>query len=350
MNPHRLCAVLAAVLLLASCSARKEANAPSAAPEAGVVNVYSGRHYDADAEIFRRFEQETGIKVRTLEAPGPQLIERLKAEGAYAQADLVITTDAANLAQLQQAALLQPVQSTVLQNAIPAHLRNDAGEWFGLSKRARVIAYLKTDPAAAAVRRYDDLADPRFRGRVCVRSATNVYNLSLLAERIARDGAEAAKTWAAGVKANFARDPQGSDTDQLKALAAGACSLALVNHYYFVRLQASKDPADRSLAQKLGLIFPDQAGGGAHINISGAGVARYAPHRENAVKLLEYLAGPEAQTAFAALNEEYPVRKDAPAGPALEALGPFKESATPLSALSQHQAEAQRIYDEVGWR
>lgn len=349
MSPHRVCAVLIAGLFLASCSAG-EAQKAAAAPEAGVVNVYSGRHYDADAEIFRRFEQETGVKVRTLEAPGPQLIERLKAEGAYAQADLVITTDAANLLELQQAQLLQPVQSQVLENAIPAHLRDVNKAWFGLSKRARVLAYAKADAAAAAVRHYDDLADPRFRGRVCVRSATNVYNLSLLAERIARDGAEAARRWAAGVKANFARDPQGSDTDQLKALAAGQCSLALVNHYYFVRLQASQDPQDRALAQKIGLIFPDQDRLGAHVNISGAGVAKYAPHRENAVKLLEYLVGPEAQAAFAALNEEYPVRRDVPAGAALEALGAFKESTTPLSALGQHQAEAQRIYDAVGWR
>lgn len=349
MSSNCLRVLLFAGLLLAGCSAG-DGQKPAAAPEAGVVNVYSGRHYDADGEIYRRFERETGVKVRTLEAPGPQLIERLKAEGAYAQADLVITTDAANLIQLQQAGLLQPVRSAALEGAIPAHLRDEAGQWFGLSKRARVIAYAKADAAAAAVRRYDDLAEPRFRGRVCVRSATNVYNLSLLAERIARDGAAAAKAWAAGVKANFARDPQGSDTDQLKAVAAGACSLALVNHYYFVRLQASQDPQEREAAQKIGLIFPDQDGAGAHVNISGAGLAAHAPNRENALKLLEYLVGPEAQAAFAALNEEYPVRTGAPAGPALAALGAFKESATPLSALGRHQAEAQRLYDEVGWR
>jgi iron(III) transport system substrate-binding protein len=344
--PRTSAALALGLSLLVGCAPRPT----ESAADPGVVNVYSGRHYDADAEIFKRFEAATGIAVRTLEAPGPQLIERLKAEGAYAQADLVITTDAANLAQLEAEGLLQPVQSPVLDETIPAHLRDDDGYWFGLSKRARVIAYAKADPAAAAVTSYDDLAAPAFRGKVCVRSATNVYNLSLLAERIARDGPEAAQRWASGVKANLARDPQGSDTDQLKAVAAGACSLALVNHYYFVRLQTSEDPQERAAAERIGLLFPDAAGAGAHVNISGAGVAKHAPNRDNALKLLEFLVGPEAQAAFAALNDEYPVRADAPSGEALAALGAWKESATPLAALAQHQAQAQRIYDEAGWR
>jgi len=315
-----------------------------------VVNVYSGRHYDADAEIYKRFTAETGIAVRTLEAPGPQLLERLKAEGEYAQADLVITSDAGNLEQLKAAGLLQPVSSPALEAAIPARLRDPEGRWFGLSKRARVIVYDKSDPAAAAVRSYADLADPRFKGAVCVRSSTNIYNLSLLAEKIARDGADAARAWAAGVQANFAREPQGSDTDQIKAVAAGTCRLALVNHYYLVRLRDSPDPQDQAAAAKVGLVFPDADGAGAHVNVSGAGVAAHAPHRDNAIALLEYLAGPEAQAAFAELNEEYPVLASVPPSPRLQALGPFKESAAPLAALGAHQAEAQRVYDAVGWR
>lgn len=336
-----------AALGLAAC---QPTAAPPKSDAAGVVNVYSGRHYDADAEIYRRFEAETGIRVRTLEAPGPQLLERLKAEGEASAADLVITSDAGNLEQLVAAGLLQPVSSPTLEGAIPPRLRDDAGRWFGLSKRARVIVYDKSDPAAAAAKSYADLADPRFRGEVCVRSSTNIYNLSLLAEMIARDGAEAAKAWASGVRANMARDPQGSDTDQIKAVAAGECSLALVNHYYLVRMAKSADPSEREAAQKVGLAFPDQNAGGAHVNISGAGVAAHAPNRANAVRLLEYLVGPEAQSAFAQLNEEYPVLAGAPQGEALTALGPFRESETPLAALGEHQAEAQRLYDEVGWR
>lgn len=340
---------LLAAFALAACSP-EGADRGGAAASDQVVNVYSGRHYDADAEIYRRFEADSGIKVRTLEAPGPELLQRLQAEGEFSQADLVVASDAGNLEQLEAAGLLQPISSSVLEEAIPARLRDDGGRWFGLSKRARIIVFDKSDSEAAKVDSYEDLADPRFRGEICVRSSTNVYNLSLLAERIARDGSEAAQAWAAGVKANFARDPQGSDTDQIKAVAAGVCSLAIVNHYYLVRMATSADPQDQAAAAKLGIIFPDAGGNGAHLNVSGAGVAANAPHRENAVKLLEYLASPAAQTAFADLNQEYPARADVAPSPALAALGSYTESNVPLAALGAHQAEAQRIYDAVGWR
>lgn len=340
-------AVLGALLLwLNACSAP----APRAAKDEAVVNVYSGRHYDADAVLYKQFEEKTGIKVRVLEAPGPQLLERLKAEGPASAADLIITSDAGNLFQLKAAALLQPIQSSLLENAIPAHLRDADGQWFGLSKRARVIAFAKANSAAAQVKTYADLGQPRLKGQICVRSSTNVYNLSLLAAMISQEGAQAAQEWAGAVRANFAREPEGSDTDQIKAVAAGTCSLAIVNHYYWVRMLASKDPAEREAASKVQLVFPDQAGDGTHINVSGAGVARNAPHRENAQRLLEFLASEDAQIAFAQLNDEFPVRTGVPAAGPVEALGSFKESTLPLDALGANQAEAQAIFDRVGWR
>lgn len=349
MPTRTVVAVLAALALAACSSSSPKTEAPTA-KAAKVVNVYSGRHYDADAEIYKRFEQETGIQVRTLEAPGPELLERLKAEGDYAQADLVVTSDGGNLEQLQEAGLLQAIDAPNLTAAVPERLRDPGGRWFAISKRARVIVFAKDNPAAAAIKTYAELTDPRFRGQICVRSSTNTYNLSLLAERIARDGAAAAQAWAAGVKANFAREPEGSDTDQIKAVAAGACSLALVNHYYLVRMAASPDPEERAAAAKVGLVFPDAEGRGAHINVSGAGVAAHAPHRDNAIALLRYLESPEAQRLISDLNQEYPVNPEAPPSTALQALGPFKESDVPLAALGQNQAEAQRIYDAVGWR
>lgn len=341
----------AALLLLGACSQPASEGASKPAPAAeGVVNVFSGRHYDADATLYARFEAQTGVRVRVLEAPGAQLLERLKAEGTSSVADLIITSDAGNLAQLKAADLLQPVQSPALEAAIPAHLRDGDGQWFGLSKRARVIIAAKSDAAAAQVKSYADLGEARFKGRVCVRTSTNVYNLSLLAAMISRDGAEAAQKWASAVRANFAREPEGSDTDQIKAVAAGACSLAIANHYYWVRMLASKDPADREAAAKVQVIFPDQAGDGAHINVSGAGVARNAPNTANAIRLLEFLVSTEAQTAFAQLNDEFPVRVDVPAAGPVLALGTFKESTVPLSALGANQAQAQKIYDAVDWR
>lgn len=343
----------AIVSLLCACSAPAPtpdaANTPSGQSEA-VVNVYSGRHYDADAVLYQRFETETGIKVRVLEAPGAQLLERLKAEGDASAADLILTSDAGNLAQLKAADLLAPVQSPILEAAVPAKLRDSEGKWFGLTKRARVIVVSKADAAAAEVKSYADLGLPRFKGKVCVRSSTNVYNLSLLSGMISSQGPEAAQKWAKAVRANFARDPEGSDTDQIKAVAAGACSLAIVNHYYLVRMLSSKDPGERQAAAQVRLVFPDQAGGGTHINVSGAGLAKSAPHRENALRLLEFLVSKPSQTLLAEMNDEFPVRTDVPAAGPVLALGNFKESDVPLDSFGANQAKAQAIFDAVDWR
>lgn len=341
-------ALLIAAATLAACT--PAAKPAATAPDAGVVNVYSARHYDADAAIFKAFTAETGIAVQTLEAPGDQLIARLKAEGAESPADVIITVDSGNLWKLTQENLLQPAVSPALTAAVPAHLRDPEGRWFGFSKRLRVIVYAKdrVQPGEAAT--LAALAGPRFKKKICARTSTQVYNQSTLAGMIEREGAAAAAAWAKGMVANFARDPQGNDTDQIKAIAAGLCDAAIVNHYYLIRMQQSADPADQAIAAKVALAFPDQAGAGAPVNVSGAGMAANAKNKANAQKLLDYLAGPAAQAEFAALNDEFPVLAGATLPPALAALGTPKETTTPLVAYGQRQAEAQKLFDDAGWR
>jgi iron(III) transport system substrate-binding protein len=278
------------------------------------------------------------------------LLERLRAEGDATEADLVVAADAGNLWRLKDAGLLQNVTTPALEQGVPQRLRDPEGAYWGFTKRARVIIYRKDAVRPEEVASFDDLARPRFRGQIVARSSTNIYQLSTLASRIERLGADNARTWAAGVCANFARDPQGSDTDQIKAVAAGEAQATLCNHYYFVRLQQSEDAADREVAEQVGLIFPDQAGPGTHVNISGAGVAAHSKRRDQAVQLLEYLVGDDAQTLLAPLNNEYPIRPEIAPSPALAALGSFREEDVPLDALGRHQAEAARIFEEVGWR
>ncbi|MBC7767598.1 MAG: extracellular solute-binding protein [Phycisphaerales bacterium] len=315
-----------------------------------MVNVYSARHYDSDRALYAAFEQATGIAVRVLPANAEQLLERLRAEGEATEADLVVAADAGNLWRIKEAGLLQNVTTPALEAGVPARLRDGDGAYWGFTKRARVIVYRKDAVQPAQVANYDDLANPRFRGQIVMRSSTNTYQLSTLASRIERLGAENARAWAAGVRANFVRDPQGSDTDQIKAVAAGEAQATLVNHYYHFRLMRSEDPADREVAAKTGIVFPDQAGAGTHINISGAGVTAHAKRRDRAVQLLEYLVSDEAQTLLAPMNVEFPIRPAIAPAPDLAALGAFKEEDIALGVLGRHQAEAARIFEEVGWR
>jgi iron(III) transport system substrate-binding protein len=340
--------IAAAILAVAACT---PATKPKAAkPEAGVVNVYSARHYDADAAIFKAFTAQTGITVQTLEAPGDQLIARLKAEGADSPADVIITVDAGNLWKLTQENLLQPAASPTLTAAVPANLRDPEGRWFGFSKRLRAIVYAKDRVKPDEVATLAALTGARFKKKICARTSTQVYNQSTLAGMIEREGAPAAGAWAKAMVANFARDPQGNDTDQIKAIAAGVCDAAIVNHYYLIRMQTSADPADQAVAAQVGLAFPDQAGAGAPVNVSGAGMAANAKNKDNAQKLLDFLASPEAQKEFAALNDEFPVVAGAALPPALAALGTPKETNVPLVSYGQRQAEAQKLFDDAGWR
>ncbi len=339
---RRAFALGAAAGALAACTPRSDQQA--------FVNVYSARHYDADRLLYAAFEEATGVAVRVLPANAEQLLERLRAEGEASEADLVVAADAGNLWRIKDAGLLQNVTTPALEQGVPARLRDPEGAYWGFTKRARVIIHRKDAVLPAEASTYDALAAERFRGQIVMRSSTNTYQLSTLASRIERLGPDNARAWASAVRANFVRDPQGSDTDQIKAVAAGEAQATVVNHYYFVRLLTSEDPADREIADKVGLVFPDQAGAGTHVNISGAGVARHAKRPERATQLLEYLVSDAAQTMLAPLNIEFPIRPQIAPAPALAALGSFREEDIPLDALGRRQAEAARIFEEVGWR
>jgi iron(III) transport system substrate-binding protein len=316
-----------------------------------VLNLYTSRHYQTDEALYQNFTRATGIKVNRIEAGDDAIIERMKQEGARSPADVLVTVDAGRLWRAEQAGLLQPVTSKILQERVPAELRHPEGLWYGFSLRARPIFYAKGRVDPATLRTYEDLADPRHKGKICIRSSSNVYNLSLMSSLIAGVGPEKAESWARGVVANMARQPKGGDTDQLKALAAGECDIAVANTYYFVRLMKSAKPEEKAVAEKIGVVFPNQSGRGAHVNISGAGVAKHAPHRDAAVKFLEYLASPEAQAYFAGGNNEYPVAgKSAAANRELASLGEFRKDSLNVSLLGRNQAAAQQIYDRAGWK
>lgn len=317
----------------------------------GELNIYSARHYDNDDQLYENFTKATGITVNRIEGNADEIIERMIAEGANSPADVVLLVDAGRLFRADAAGLLQPVDSAVLKERIPAELRHPEGHWFGFATRARVIFYDK-EKVANPPQTYEDLARPEYKGMVCVRSASNIYSLSLMASIIAHSGEDAARAWAAGLKDNLAREPDGGDTDQLKAIASGQCAVALANTYYFARALATTveglTPADGR--DRIGWVFPNQADRGTHINISGAAVAAHAPNRDNAVAFLEYLASDEAQAFFAGINYEYPVVAGATVDTTVQSLGTFKADTLNLSALGDNQARAQEIYNELGWK
>ena len=324
--------------------------ATSAIAQDNVLNLYSSRHYQTDEALYANFTRKTGIKVNRIEANEDALLERLKNEGARSPADVLVTVDAGRLWRAEQLGLFAPVDSRVLQARIPAEMRHPDGLWFSFSVRARPIFYAKGAVNPADVRDYEDLADPKWKGKVCVRSSANMYNLSLMGSMIAAVGPARAEAWAKGVVANFARSPKGGDTDQLKAVAAGECQLAIANTYYYVRLLKSPKPDERQVAEKVGVIFPNQLGRGTHVNVSGAGVLKHAPHRAAAVKFLEYLASDEAQAYFANGNNEYPVHGKVQGNPELASLGEFRKDSVNVTLLGRNQAAAQQIYDRAGWK
>ncbi len=315
-----------------------------------VVNVYSHRHYDADQLLFDRFAELTGIEVRVVTASADELITRLEREGPASPADLLVTVDAGRLHRAKELGLLRSVTSALLSATIPVHLRDPDGYWFGLTQRARILAYAKDRVNPTELSNYEDLGGPEWEGRVLVRSSENIYNISLLASMIAANGAAASEAWAAGVVANLARPPQGNDTDQIMDVAAGVGDIALVNTYYVGRLLNDRDPAARELASRVGVFFPNQSGRGAHVNVSGAGVTAYAPNSENAVRLLEFLVSEEAQRVFAETIFEYPVRVDVPWAPTLHDWGDFQADTLNLRRLGELNNEAVMIFDRAGWR
>jgi iron(III) transport system substrate-binding protein len=317
--------------------------------DAGTVNVYTHRHYDADKQLFKAFTESTGIRVQVIQAGDDELMARMEAEGERSPCDVFITADAGRLGLAKRRGLLQPVESEILQSNIPAHLRDKDGMWYGLTMRARVLAYNRHKVSPGEIRTYDDLTGEAWKGRVLVRSSENVYNQSLLAAMIAHQGAEATEAWARGIVRNMARKPKGGDTDQLLALAEGIGDVAIVNSYYVGKLLSGNDPAHQKAREVIAVAFPSMGEHGTHVNVSGGGVARHAPHREAAISLLEFLSGPEAQRIFAEANMEYPVLPSVPHAAVLDGFGTFKPDPLDLGVLERFNADAVKLANAAGW-
>ena len=319
-----------------------------------VLNLYSARHYQTDEALYANFTKATGIRVNRVDADDAGILARLRSEGSSSPADVILLVDAARLFRAESDGLFQPLKSRTLEQRIPVQLRgkdDGAGsQWFGFSTRARVIVYNKATVKAEDVDSYEELADPKNKGKVCTRSGSHPYNLSLFGSMYEHLGAAATETWLKGVVANMARDPKGGDTDQIKAVASGECGIALTNTYYYARLLRSDKPEDRAVAEKVALVFPNQSSSGTHVNIAGGALARHAKNREAGVKFLEYLASDAAQGYFANGNNEYPVVRGIKlANPALDAMGEFKPELIPISVVGMNSVRVQQILDRVGY-
>jgi iron(III) transport system substrate-binding protein len=316
----------------------------------GEINLYSARHYDTDQALYDDFTATTGIEVNLIEGDADQLIERIKAEGQNSPADVLITVDAGRLHRAEEAGVLAPVDSDVLNAKVPEHLRDPENLWFGLSQRLRGIVYAKDRVDPAEIASYEILADPAWQGRVCIRSSTNIYNQSLVGAMIEAHGVEQTEAWAQGLVDNLAREPQGGDTDQIMAVAAGECDVAVVNHYYLVRLMKSDEADEKAVADAVGIVFPDQDGRGAHANISGAGLVATSPNKDNAIAFLEYLTTDQAQEYFALGNYEFPVVDGVKTDPVLEQWGDVKTDPVNAASYGDNNADAVMLMDRVGWK
>jgi iron(III) transport system substrate-binding protein len=320
---------------------------PAVAQE--VLNLYSSRHYDTDERLYADFEAATGITINRIEGNADELIARIVAEGANSPADVLITVDAGRLWRAVEQGVFAPVESEILAARIPEHLRHPDNLWFGFSQRARIFFYDKEAVDRPPVS-YEELADPRFRGMICMRSSSNIYSQSLLASIIAHQGEEAAQEWAAGLLANLARAPQGGDTDQLRAILSGECPIAVSNTYYFARAIRTEVDGLSEGIDRIGWVFPNQGDRGAHVNISGAGMVATAKNRDAAVQFLEYLASDQAQQYFSEGNDEFPTVPGVGLGASVARLGLFQQDTLGLEALGENQAAAVRIYDMVGFK
>lgn len=314
------------------------------------VNLYSARKEELIKPLLDQFSAQTGIKVNLVTGKEDALLERLKREGRNSPADLLLTSDAGRLHRAQEAGVLAPADSAMLKKLVPAHYRDPQGYWFGLSVRARPIAYVTKRVHANELSTYEALADAKWKGRLCIRSSDNIYNQSLVASMIAQRGAAATETWAKALVANFARPPAGGDRDQVLAAAAGQCDVVIINTYYLAAMLNDKDAAQREAAAKLAVFWPNQQDRGTHVNVSGIGLTAAASHRDSAVKLMEYLAGDEAQRWYAETNHEYPVRAGIPASKTLAAWGGYKADKLGLEKLGQYNAEAVKLMDRAGWK
>ena len=317
---------------------------------AAEVNLYSARQEALIEPLLDRFTEQTGIQVNMVSAKDDTLIKRLESEGRNSPADLLLTADAGRLYRARELGVLAPVESTILERRIPASYRDPEGHWFGLSLRARPILYARDRVAPEELSTYADLADPRWKGRICIRSSSNIYNQSLVAARIATHGKAETETWARGLVANFARPPRGGDRDQIKAAAAGQCDIAIANTYYLAAMLNDSQESERASAERLAVFWPDQNGSGVHVNVSGIGLTTAARNREQAVRLMEFLVSDEAQRWYADANQEYPVVAGIEPSDTLKAWGPFKADGINLSELGRYNADALRLMDRVGWR
>ena len=342
-------AVGIAALLLATVT--------SAAAQDQVLNLYSARHYNTDEALYGNFTKATGIKINRVDADDAGIMARLKAEGAASPADVILLVDAARLYKGEVDGLFKPVKSKLLEDVIPAQYRAPAGPegtaWFGLSTRARVIVYDKIKVKRSDIDTYQELGDPKNKGKVCLRSGSHPYNLSLFGSVTEHLGEQKAEAWLKGIVDNMARAPKGGDTDQIKAVAAGECQIAVSNSYYIARLMRSGNPADRAVMERVGVVFPNQDSWGTHLNIAGGAVARHAKHPEAAIRFLEYLAGPEAQNHFANGNNEWPTAKGVEIeNAALTAMsgGDFKAETIPLAKVGANTVKVQQMLDRVGFK
>ncbi len=315
-----------------------------------VLNVYTHRHYESDQELFKLFEEKTGIKVNVINASADELIQKMSLEGRNSPADVLITVDAGRLHRAKTSDLLQPISSKILDSIVPAHLKDKDNQWFAVTKRARVIAYAKDRVNPEELSTFEALTDEKWHNKLVIRSSGNIYNQSLLASIIANHGEEYAKEWVAGIVKNMARTPRGNDRDQVKAVAAGEGDLAIVNTYYIGLMENSSNPEEVQVTQSIGLFFPNQETTGTHINVSGAGVAKYAPNKENAIKFLEFLVSEEAQSVFALSNYEYPINNNVEVSETLKRWGDFREDTMNLSLLGENNKNAVILFDEGGWR
>ena len=336
--------------VLPACTPKQTQEKETSESEEKEINVYTHRHYESDQQLFKDFQAFTGIKVNLVNASADELIQKLELEGAQSPADVLITVDAGRLHRAKEKDLLQSVTSNILNENVPSHLRDAEGHWYGLSYRARVIAYAKDRVQPEQLSDYESLIDPRWKGKVLIRSSGNIYNQSLLASIIAAQGEQKAKAWAEGMMANMARDPKGNDRDQVKAVAAGLGDLAIVNTYYVGLLLNSENEEEVKAGEAVGIFFPNQNDRGTHINVSGIGVTKYAPNKENAIKFIEFLSGPEAQKVFAKGNFEYPVKPGIEWADLLQSWGTFKTDSLDLSILGANNKQAVMTFDQVGWQ
>ena len=316
-----------------------------------VVNVYSHRHYAVDKQLYKKFYKETGIKVNLLKASSVQLIKRIEKEGKYTQADVLLTTDVGMLELARSKDIFQSIKSDFLEKTIPAYLKDKDNLWFALTKRARVIAYNIDEVVPSELSTYEELVNTKWKDRIVVTKATEVYNQSLLASIIVNDGAVKAKDWATGIKNNMARKPRGIDKDSLRAIASGIGDVAIVNTYYIGQMMKGRSFSDRATSEMLGIFFPNQGKDerGTHINVSGAGVVKYSKNKENAIKFIEFLASVEAQELFAKVNFEYPVNPNANMSELLKSWGTFKEDKTSLYKVGHENIPAVKMLNQVGW-